>query len=807
MSRLAIKSIAITLGMLLLIAGAILWWLRTSLPDSDRRLRLAGLGAPVEVIRDAHAVPHIFAASDNDAFFAMGFVHAQDRLWQMEMNRHLAAGRLAEIVGEDGLATDVFFRTLGLYRAAGQAYEALDAATRAAFNAYAAGVNAFFANREGALAPEFYLLRHQPEAWTPVDSLAWLKMMAWDLGGNWRDEAARIALLARLTPQQAAQFLPAYPGEPNHPPLDLESLYPGVTFFPAPLEAGPVQARLQGDGIERGLGSNNWVIGGARTTSGKPLLANDPHLGLNTPSIWYLAHLSIAGRNVVGATLPALPFVVLGRNDRMAWGFTNTGPDVQDLFIERLADERGLHYLTETGPREFLIREERIGVRDRPSVVVSVRETRHGPVISDALPDLKRLIDARHVIAFRWTALDENDTTAAAGWRIGDGHDWPSLLAAVRPYYVPQQNIVYADVDGNIGYVAPGHVPIRNPESATMGLVPARGWLGKDEWIGAVPFEGLPQRYNPPAAMMATANEKIVGPDYPFHLTDDWAPPYRGNRIRRLLAARAKHDIASFAAMQFDPTSDMVVALRDLMLEGGAFNGRHQEVRAALAAWDGAMRRDRPEPLIQMAWHRALARLVYGDELGDLFTRFWQPRPLFLTRVLKREDGHDRWCDRVDTAAIEDCDIILAQALDEAMAELSQRYGKNWHAWRWGDAHKLVQAHRPLSQARGMRRFFEIVLEIDGGPEAINVSPPRFAAEEPFYASAGPSYRAIYDLADLDASRYVIPTGQSGNPFSRHYRDLAPLWRDGQYFTIATGRAALKTGATGVMTLSPPETR
>ena len=374
--------IAVRIGLalvatLVIAAAAGYVWLRQSLPQTSGTLAVAGLAAPVEVIRDANDIPHIYATSIADAHFALGYVHAQDRLWQMEMNRRVAAARLSEVFGAASLDTDRFLRTLGVYRAAEATIPRFDAATRAALDAYSAGVNAFLATRSGPLPPEFLAFGVVPEPWKPADSVAWLKMMAWDLGGNWATEILRLRLAQRLDSRQIAEFLPPYPGDTPLPVRDLAELYRGLAPAAATIVA------VAPPSLPEGAGSNNWVIAGSRSVSGKPLLANDPHLGLNVPAIWYFAHLSAPGLDAIGATLPGSPMLVLGRNDRIAWGFTNTGPDVQDLYIEKIDGADPTRYATPDGTQAFAVRTETIRVKGAPDETLVVRSTRHGPVISD----------------------------------------------------------------------------------------------------------------------------------------------------------------------------------------------------------------------------------------------------------------------------------------------------------------------------------------------------------------------------------------------------------------------------------------
>ncbi|RME63851.1 MAG: penicillin acylase family protein, partial [Alphaproteobacteria bacterium] len=429
--------------------------------------------------------------------------------------------------------------------------------------------------------------------------------------------------------------------------------------------------------------------------------------------------------------------------------------------------------------------------------------SRHGPGLSDALPELAALVDAGHVIALRWTALDPDDTTMAAGRRLMTASGVEAAIAALRDFRVPMQNILLADATGAIAFIAPGRVPVRNDASATKGVVPARGWTGTDEWIGWVPYAALPRRVDPADGLLATANEKIVGSDYPYYLTRDWTPPYRADRIDQLLRAQARHDRDSFAAMQHDTVSLEVRALKDAMLRRGAFQGRHGALRAALADWDGAMDGALPQPLIYIAWVHAFAERLFADELGPLFARHRANKADFLYHVLTQET-FDAWCDDVTTVAMrEDCAEILARALDDAVAALAHEQGRDWRRWRWADVHRMVHQHQPMSDAPALAWLFELAMHQGGGPGAIDVAYPGLSTPRPFDSVIGPSYRAIYDLAQPDQSLYVIPTGQSGQPLSRHYRDLSRIWRAQGYVRIPTQWAAASEGALGRLTLRP----
>ncbi|MCW5751550.1 MAG: penicillin acylase family protein [Alphaproteobacteria bacterium] len=776
------------------------FYLRQSLPQVAGTLALPGLAAPAEILRDRHGVPHIRAASALDAMHALGVAHAQDRLWQMEVNRRIAAGRLSEAFGASALDTDRFLRTLGIRRVAEATFANLNAETRAALEAYAAGVNAYLAARSGPLPIEFLLTGVRPEPWTPADSIGWVKMMAWDLSGNWTREVLRARLVQRLNVQQVSEFLPPYPGDAPIALPNLASLYRQVT---------PQLERLAATAPEplpRGAGSNNWVVAGQRSATGKPLLANDPHLGLSVPSLWYFAHLDAPDFKAIGATLPGVPMVVLGRNARIAWGFTNTGPDTQDLFIEKIDPSDPGRYIAPDGPRPFATREERIRVKGADDVVITVRETRHGPVVSDVSEPARGIAPEGHAIAFAWTALRDDDLTMQAGLALGRAGNWSQFLAAARNFHAPQQNIVYADVDGNIGFVAPGRIPVRHPENDIKGLAPSPGWDARYDWQGFIPFEELPMAFNPPSGRVVTANNKIVPASYPHFITSEWTEPYRARRIEQLLAARDAHSVQSFVDLQGDTRSLMVDDLLPYLLAAPATGARAQEALAMLRAWDRDMRGQRPEPLIVQAWLVALGRAIYGDELGDeLYRRTLSQRPILLHNVLNDIGGQSRWCDDVNTAdRVETCAERIALALRWALDDLTERYGSDMRAWKWEDAHAAVAEHRPFSRVWPLSEIFELRAPTPGDTYTVNVGRHNIANErEPFANRHAASLRAIYDMADPDRSLYMHSTGQSGNVLSPLYNNFKGRWAKVEFIPMSMRRADAEAGAIGRLELVP----
>ena len=790
--------------------GAAYMYLRQSLPQVEGEIRVAGLAKPAEVLRDAYGVPHIYAQNLADAAHALGYVHAQDRLWQMEVNRRTAAGRLSEVFGPSGLEADRFLRTLGVRRSAEANVKHLDAQTRGLLEAYAAGVNAFL-DIDPVLPVEFWLTGARPEPWTPADSLGWIKMMAWDLGGNWRNELLRMRLAKILPLARIHEFLPPYPGE-THPPLpDLRRLYDSMEREGVRLanrdspHFSHLQMRKMGTVPiyeSEGLGSNNWVVSGAKSTTGKPLLANDPHLGLTAPVVWYFAHISAPGLEAIGATLPGVPAIVLGRNSHFAWGFTNTGPDVQDLYIERL-DGAG-NYLTPQGPQPFKLIDEVIKVKGGDDVRLQVRVSRHGPVISDVSRMAQDAVPRGHVLAMQWTALREDDLTMQSAMKITRAQDWPGFINALRDYHSPQQSAVYADLEGNIGFVAAGRVPLRKPDNDLKGMAPAPGWLAQYDWAGFVPFAELPHSYNPADGQVVTANHRIAPPGYAHFISSEWQPPYRAHRIAELLRAVPAHSIGSFARIQGDVVSQPVRELLPRLLETRPASDEARRALGLLASWDGVMAAERPEPLIAAAWWREFARAIYADELGEAFRGNWLSRAQFVTAVLTNRDGQGRWCDDTRTQSIETCDALLTKTLEAALADLSERYGSDMSSWRWGTAHYARHEHRPFGRVGWLARWFDIEMPTPGDPFTVNVGRNRMEDEaRPFANTHAASLRAIYDLSALDNSLYIHSGGQSGNILSSHYKTFTKAWARGDYIPMVVERRRIEAAGVKRLVLTP----
>ena len=765
-----------------------LWYRQASLPVHEGTFLVPGLQQSVRIDRDAYGIPNIVAANERDATFALGYTHAQDRLWQMEMNRRIAAGRLAEVLGEPALDTDKFLRTIGIARTAQSIYRNLDAEQRDLLEAYAAGVNAYLSKRGGPLPPEFYLTRApKPEPWTPADSIGWSLMMAWDLARySYSRELRRLQLAQRFSVAEINDFYPPYPGDAAPVTADYAELYRLLGLKSAPVTA--MAAPAFGFGGGEGLGSNNWVVSGQRTASGKPLLANDPHLGLTTPSVWYFAGMQVPGFKVMGATLPGVPGVVLGRNDRVAWAFTNTGVDQQDLYLERINPQTPDEYQTPEGWSRFTSRIETIRVKGGDDVELTVRETRHGPVISGLASVEKGFKQAQYVLALRWSALEPNDTTIAAIRALNKARNIDQAEQALEKFQVVTQSALIADVDGKIGMIVTGRIPLRDRAHDLQGLVPAPGWEARYDWRGYLPTEQAPRVRNPAGGLIVTANHKVVSAAYPHLLTYDWFLPYRAQRAEQLLQARGKHDVATFKAIQADVTSlaarDMFAMLKDAQPQTEA--GR--DALARLSAWDFQMKRDAPEPLIYHAWMRELKHRIFADDLGPLTDDYVDQAELTATllHVLSGRAQARDWCDDRSTGErFETCLSLASGALDAAVTQLTQVSGRDVAGLRWGEAHGATAEHRPMSNVPGLRRLFELRTAVPGDTHTINVGALSHRAEAPYSTRHTATLRAIYDLSALESnSVWIGSSGQAGNPFSDSYASMQSLWRDVQYLAM-----------------------
>ncbi len=766
---------------LLAIAGFFALLLST-FPARSGKVRVFGLRAPIRIVTDPRGIPTIRAESFEDALFGLGWAHARDRLWQMELQRRVGSGRLAEALGAKLLPTDRFLRTVGFRRAAEAALRALSLPARRLVSAYRSGVNACL---ESSMARpiETTILRISVAPFDDVDCLVWSKLMAWDLAGNAAAELRRARLIARVGPDRAQQLLAAAPPVPTI--LRDEEWQPRAVPLGAPprprarrgasraaawreLEDALTLSASLGMGGEA-VGSNNWVVAGSRTRSGKPLLANDPHLGLRSPSVWYLARLEAPGVAVEGATLPGLPGVVIGHNDRIAWGVTNLEPDVQDLYVERVDPKDSTRYLWKGQSLPFETRTEVLHVRGGVDVRLAVRTTVHGPVVTDVISGA----DLLHApVSLRWTGLDAGDTTGEAFLAIDGAKDWRSFLAAVALLHAPAQNFVYADVDGHIGYTASGAIPVR-PRSD--GLLPSSG-DGSDDWGGFIPFDRLPRAFDPARGYLVTANNRVVSEAYPWPLARDWPEPYRARRIEDRILSTPRLTREDVRAIQLDRVSYQARELLPLLLDTHPSDKASTVALSRLKNWKGDFSPDSVPAAIYASWYAALSSMP-EDELGEPAAAGVRSR--FLIQALASDSP---WCDDVRTRRRETCADFKTATLSRAVAMLRSRLGTDSRKWAWERLHRARFPHAAFDGVPWLSKIFS--LETGQGGDASTVNVGAYRRDGTFRMTDGPSYREIIDLSDLASSQYVHTTGQSGNPFSGGYRDFLPLWKAGRYLTI-----------------------
>jgi penicillin G amidase len=757
------RLLVVVAALLLLVIGGLYLYLRSSLPQTSGRIVVSGSKAAIRIERDADGVPTIVAQNDDDAAFGLGFVHAQDRLFQMELMRRYAAGRLAEIFGPTALPIDKQMRVLGLYRAAEQEIPFLSPQVNHALTAYAAGVNAFLSSRHGALPFEFLLLRFSPGPWREADCLAWGKLMALQIGGNYRGELLRANMARAIAPGDLAFLYPEYPKGalttlaamlPIYRRLGLGRLYDAL-----PLAVGPRYA------------SNNWVVDGKHSASGKPLLANDPHLSFAAPGPWYLARLKTPDGESAGATAAGVPLVVIGHNDHIAWGFTTTTADVEDLFVEKIDPADPTHYLTPDGSAAFVTRLEKILVRGAAPVELTVRATRHGPVLSDVLAP--GTTDPGYVLALSATFLMPGDRSAQALWEAARATDWPSFRAAWRNFVGPMQNTVYADDTGTIGFIAPGLAPIRKKGD---GWMPAPGWTGEYDWTGFIPFDAVPSATNPHSGRFVSANNKIVPDSYPYFLSRDWDLPNRAERINALLDATPVQSPSTSAAIQADTFSLMAKQLAPLMTRIAPTDETSREAVELLRHWDFHMDRDTAAPLLFTAWLRQLSHAILFGRFGDAVAGYWDLKPEVIEAVLTERPD---WCDDPKHPGTETCASRLAQSLAAALAELRRAYGDDMAQWRWGRAHVAFFANPVFSRIPVLRDWFDPSIPTGGASDAVDHAPSLIRTGQlPFEQVFGASLRIITDLASPKESQMIVTPGQSGNPLSGHFADLLRRWRD-----------------------------
>ncbi|MGD8759239.1 MAG: penicillin acylase family protein [Anaerolineales bacterium] len=830
LARGLVIALAVIIILALLLGGCGILTVRRSFPKTRGTVSLPGLDATVEVYRDSFGVPHIYASTEHDLFMAQGYVHAQDRFWQMDFWRHIGAGRLAEMFGESQLETDMFLRTMGWARVAQQEYESFDQATRANLEAYAEGVNAYLTEHQGSsLSLEYAILGllnpdYQPEPWTPVQSLTWGKVMAWDLGSNMSSEMQRATLLTKIGPERTDELWPDYPSD--HPvivPPQVGQASPDDHSYaatPAYLAWLPDLESLRqrmaslheltGGGFQ-GIGSNNWVIAGERTATGGPLLANDMHLGIQMPSIWYEIGLhcypvsDACPIEVVGFSFAGIPAVIVGHNANIAWGVTNLGPDVQDLYIEKINPDNPNQYEVNGEWVDMTIVEETIEVSDAEAQALTIRYTRHGPILSDVDEDMAAWAASLAeggptplALSLRWTALDPG-TIVHSVLMLNAASNWDEFRQALRYWDVPSQNFVFADIQGNIGYQSPGRIPIR---ASGDGTLPVPGWTDEYEWTGFIPFEELPSVFNPAQGYLATANHAVVGPDYPYLITTQWDYGYRASRIVAMIEQDAELSIEDIQRIHGDNYNAMGPLLTPLLQELEFEETEIGDLVALLEGWDYQNDMDSASAaLFNAFWHHLVLR-TFGDDLPE----GWSPggSQAFLVISALLDQPYNPWWDDLGTGTMESRDDILLLAFTDAVAELEALLGEDPADWSWGDLHTATFENATLGTC-GIGPIESLFnrgpFPTAGGSSIVNATGWSF--ESGYQVTSVPSERLIVDLTDFDNTLSIHPTGQSGHAYHPNYIDMADMWRTIQYHPLLWSRDRVVQASEALLELVP----
>ena len=787
-----------------------------SLPDYEGTLDVAGISAPVEIVRDNANVPHIFGETDEDVFFALGLAHAQDRLWQMTMLRRTAQGRLSELFGMRTLPIDQLIRRLDLYPLSRSSVDALDARTQAALSAYSDGVNAWISQvnsgARGRGAPEMWVFNHAIAPWQPADSVSIIKLMALQLSSHLEEEVLRARTSLLLSNEDRLNdLLPLTPGAgfaalPNYAALmpDVPTYAPNSRMAFDPIS--PVVPRALAGA------SNAWAAGVPRSATGSTLLANDPHLGLTAPSIWYLTRLELSSGGVIGGTIPGVPVVMLGRSSDLGWGITSSYLDDQDVYIEEVNPSDASQYRVPNGWANFETRDSIIRIKDAPSVTVQLQWTVNGPVLPPDQYDLATIRPPGHVTAVAWTALSPQDTTIQAAMELMRATSVEAGIAAAEGYIAPSQMLTLADRN-SVGLKLIGHVPNRNPNHVTEGRMPHYGYLPQNRWDGRRPYVENPQWIDPIGGIVGNTNNKIVEAPFPAHISHLWGDSQRVNRWRLLMQAREVHTRDSFIEAQSDTVSYTARSILPLIGADLWFTGEaapegtsvklRQDALALLAEWNGEMNEHLPEPLIYSAWMRALQDRLIRDELGPLSREFTHVEPLFIERVYRDTGGASAWCDVLQSAPQETCSDIARLALDDALIWVGEHHGTALESVRWGNAHEATLDHPVLGEAPVLRWFVNIRQSTSGGDNTLMRGRTSGVGDDPFLNVHAAAYRGVYDFADPDSSVFITSTGQSGHFLSRYYDDLGDLWRRGEYIPMSLDPALARGGAVGVTMLEP----
>ena len=815
-------SLRVFIGLLLILIVSITtsyYLIIRSIPEFNTQYNLEGLRDRVEIIRDRSSIPHIIGSNDNDIFFGLGFVHAQDRLWQMTLMRRTSQGRLSEIFGKKTIKSDILMRELGIYESAKKSLQIQDSDTISALVAYSNGINQWVdtVNKEalGRGAPEFFLFKNKISSWVPEDSLAILNLLAFQLSANIQEEIIRALASQRLSRKEYSLLF----GENPAKKIELSIDHPykqnltktAVNSFKHTI---PRNEDVQLPNKVMGGASNVFAISPSRSVSKSTLLANDPHLSLTAPSIWYLTRLGLKSGDAIGATIPGIPVILSGRTNKTAWGITSAYVDDQDLFLEKLNPLNKNQYKTEFGNLNFDVSEAKIKVNNSSDVTITIKKTRNGPILSGNQFNINSVVPEGYVTSLSWTALSPENTSLQAAIRIMKAQNVKEMLNAGSEFYAPAQNLVAIDRT-TIAMKTIGKIPKRSARHTTEAKTPSEGWLSQNRWHGYFPYSSNPENISPKSGTIINTNNRLVNSEFPNHITYDYGDTQRIISLKKLILKRQIHtkeslieyqqDIVSVTAQEILPLVANSLWAKKAKTTNHNFSKVEEKGLELLANWTGEMSKYQPEPLIYVAWMRSLQMNIVGDELGQLSNQFQKFKPEFIKRVFLDKSEKNLWCNLLITNEIETCQEIAETSFKVAIAQLEQTYGSSITDWQWGSAHKALHKHSALGTTPLLDLFFNIKHSASGGENTIQRAAISNNGANPYDNIQGSGYRAIYDLSDPNSSLYIISTGQSGNVFSKHYDDLNLIWDRGEYIPMSLDLSTIKAGSVGLTVLVPKD--
>lgn len=755
--KITLRAVAVLVVLLLIAAISIYFYLSRSLPITKGEIKIGSITSSVEVTRDEVGVPHILAENKRDLYIAQGYIQAQDRLFQMDLSRRQASGRLSEVIGEATIDNDKYFRTLGLRRAAEASYDQYSDEAKEVLEWFAEGVNLYLKElkENGKWPIEFKVLGYEPEIWKPIDSLTIGKYMAYDLGGHWESQAFRYYLLQNFPEEKAYDLFPTYPKDAPYV-IGMEKLN---------IEKSLAQAIIPPEYN----GSNNWVVSGEKTSSGKPILADDPHLSLSTPSIWYQMHLKTPSMNVSGVIFAGIPGIILGHNEHVAWGVTNTGPDVQDLYLEKRNPDNPTEFLFNEKWEKATVFDEPIHVKGKEAVDYEVVVTRHGPVISEFAEESGK----EDVLSLQWTALEPSNELEAI-MEMNKATDWKTFEKALELFHTPAQNFVFASSDGTIAYKANGKIPLRKKGD---GLVPVPGWTDEYGWEGYIPYDELPRTVNPEEGFISTANNKIIDDNYPYHISNDWAQPFRQMRIREFLKEDNKLTIEDMMTLQMDKKNLQANEFVPILtkIPESNLNKIEKESLNLLKKWDYTDSKDAAAPLIFHYWMKKIPDVIFQDQISLEMRELFKGQKQAIDQLIRAADSGQEGTWIAEKGGLQN---VLLESLQLAIKDISTLQGQDINKWKWGNYHQIYFPH-PLSSVKPLNFLFNMEGSIPVGGSSVTVQAA--ANKEDGTVNHGGSWRFVIDTENMNAGYHLVGPGQSGHPLSKWYHSQMNDWIEGKY--------------------------